>query len=222
MTQPRPEINGNQLIIFYDIITKNLTDQFYIWIEIKNSKGEIIKAKALSGDIGANVKAGSNKKIIWSPEQDSIYLDEEVFVEVKAEKYVKSFNKGSMILKSMVLPGWGQTEISNGKPWWVAGIAVYGTLAGGYIYHKKYLDSYDSYKIQEDPLKRADLLDQTQKYLDISTVMLYSAVSAWAINVLWVALTPNKYQPLQHVKFSLYSSPVPSNGGVLLSLRYDF
>lgn len=222
LTQPRPELNGNQLIIFYDIITKNLADQFYIWIEMKNSKGEIIQAKALSGDIGANVKAGNNKKIIWSPEQDSIYLDEEVFVEVKAEKYIKSFNKGSMILKSMALPGWGQTNIYNGKPWWVAGIAVYGTLAGGYIYHKKYLDSYESYKIQEDPLERADLLDQTQKYLNISTVMLYSAVSAWAINVLWVALTPNKYQPLQHVKFSLYSSPAPYNGGVLLSLKFDF
>ena len=122
----------------------------------------------------------------------------------------------------MVLPGWGQTNISNGKPWWVAGIAVYGTLAGGYVYHKKYLNSYDSYKTQEDPLKRADLLDQTQKYLNISTVMLYSAVSAWAINVLWVALTPNNYQPLQHVKLSLNSSPDLYNRGVLLSLRFDF
>lgn len=61
LSQPRLEPEGNQLIIFYDIITKNLTDQFYIWVEIKKSNGEIIKANALSGDVGANVKAGSNK-----------------------------------------------------------------------------------------------------------------------------------------------------------------
>lgn len=222
LTQPRLEPDGNQLNIYYDIISKNLSDQFYIWIEIKKSNGEIIKANALSGHVGANVKAGSNKKIIWSPEQDSVYLDDEVSVEVKAEKYIKSFNKGSMILKSMAFPGWGQTEISNGKPWWVAGIAVYGTLAGGFIYHKKYLDSYESYKSQEDPVNRADLLDQTQKYLNISTVMLYSAVSAWAVNVLWVALTPDKYQPLKNAKFSFYPATNPSDGSLLISLKLDF
>jgi hypothetical protein len=222
LSQPRLESDGNQLIIFYDIVSKDLSDQFYIWVEIKKSNGELIKANSLSGDVGANVKAGSNKKIIWSPEKDSVYLDDEVSVEVKAEKYLKSFNKGSMILKSMALPGWGQTEISNGKPWWISGIAVYGTLAGGIIYHKKYLDSYEAYKVQEDPVNRADLLDQTQKYLDISTVMLYTAASAWAVNVLWVALTPNKYQPLKNAKISFYPATNPSDGSLLMSLRLDF
>jgi hypothetical protein len=222
LSQPRLEPDGNQLIIFYDIVSKDLSDQFYIWVEIKKSNGELIKANSLSGDVGANVKAGVNKKIIWSPEKDSVYLDDEVSVEVKAEKYLKSFNKGSMILKSMVFPGWGQTEISNGKPWWIAGIAVYGTLAGGIIYHKKYFDSYEAYKIQEDPVNRADLLDQTQKYLDISTVMLYTAASAWAVNVLWVALTPNKYEPLKNAKISFYPATNPSDGSLLMSLRLDF
>ncbi len=222
LTQPRLEPDGNQLLIFYDIITKNSADQFYIWVEMKKSNGEIIQAKALSGDIGPNIKAGNNKKIIWSPEQDSIYLDEEVSVEVKAEKYIKAFNKGSMILKSMVFPGWGQSEISKAKPWLLTGVAVYGTLAGGYIYHKKYLDSYDSYKTEEDPLIRADLLDQSQKQLNISTVMIYSAISAWAVNVLWVAFTPDRYQSLQHVNFSLNTSPGPYNGGLIFSVRLDF
>jgi hypothetical protein len=222
LTRPRLLIDGNQLIIFYDIISKNSNDQFYIWVEIRKANGESIETKTFSGNIGANVKAGKDKKIIWTPEQDSIYLDEDIFVEVKAEKYIKSFNKGSLMLKSAVFPGWGQTEISNGKPLWFAGIAVYGTLAGGYIYHKKYLNSYDSYKTEEDPLKRVDLLDQTQKQLNISTVMLYSAVSAWAVNVLWIAFIPNKYHPLQNVKLSVNSSPGPYNRGLLFSLRFDF
>jgi hypothetical protein len=222
LTKPRLVINGNQLLIFYDIITKNSADKFYIWVEMEKANGDKILAKAFSGDVGGSVKAGNSKKIIWASEQDSIYINEEVFVEVKAEKYIKSLSKGSMMFKSTVFPGWGQTNISKGKPWWLTGIVAYGTLAGGYLFHKSYLKSYDSYKIEKDLIKRADLLEQTQKQHNISTVMIYSAASAWVVNVLWVAFTPNRYQPLQHVEFSLNSSPGPYNGGLLLSLRLDF
>jgi hypothetical protein len=52
--------------------------------------------------------------------------------------------------------------------------------------------------------------------------MLYSAVSAWAVNVLWVALTPNKYQPLKNAKISFYPATNPSDGSLLMSLRLDF
>ncbi len=222
LTQPRLELDGNRLIIFYDIVSQHSSDKFYIWIEIKSSNGEIIDAKSLTGDIGDDIKVGKNKKIIWSPEQDSIYLDEEIFVEVKAEKYIKSYNKGSMIIKSMVFPGWGQTNINKGKPWWLTGVAVYATLTGSYLYNKKYHDSYDLYVKEEDPIKRNNFYYQTQKQLDISTIMLYSAASAWALNVLWVVLTPQKYQPIKHAKISLNPSASPFNGRLLLSLRLDF
>jgi hypothetical protein len=223
LTQPRLEPNGNHLNIFYDIITKHSTDQFYIWVEImKKSNGEIIQAKSLSGDIGENVKAGTNKKIIWSAEQDSIYLNEDIVVEVKAEKYTKSFNKSTVILKSVVLPGWGQASISGSKSWWLASITAYGTLTGGYIYHKKYLQSYESYKAEPDPLKRQDLLKQTQNELSISTIMLYTSASVWAANILWVAFSPCKYQPLKHTKLSINSVPDFYNGGFLFSLKLDF
>jgi hypothetical protein len=149
-------------------------------------------------------------------------LNDKISVEVKGEKYIKSFNKGSMMLKSAVFPGWGQTNMNKGKPWWLTGVAVYGTLAGGYLYHSKYIKSHNSYKAEEDPLKRKALLEQTQKELNTSSVMLYTAVSAWAVNLLWVALTPERYQPLQHVNFSFNPSRGPYNGSLLLSVRLDF
>jgi len=222
INQPRLQIEGNQLLIFYDIITEKEPDQFYIWVEIEKANGEKIKAKSLSGDIGENQKSGNDKKIIWSPEQDSIYIDEEIFVSVKAEKYTKSFNKGSAMLKSALLPGWGQTKISQGKPWWLTGVAFYGTLAGGYLYNQKYHRSYDSYKLQEDRDLRAELYDKTQKQQNIFTGMIYSAAALWAANVLWVAITPNTYKPLQHTILSFNSSPTAFNRGLLVSLRFDF
>lgn len=222
ITKPRLERDGSNLLISYDIIARNPTDQFFVWIEIKNSNGNVLQAKALRGDIGPDIKQGNNKKIIWSPEQDSIFLDEEISVEVKAEKYIKSFNKGSMILKSVVLPGWGQTNIRNGKPWWITGVGVYGAIAGSYLFHKKYSDSYESYKAEIDPVKRANLLKQTNKELKTSTVLIYTAVSAWAADLLWVALTPNNYKPLQHTKLSVNSALNPYNRGLTFSLMFDF
>lgn len=222
ITQPRLEIEGNQVLISYDIIAKNVSDKFYIWIEVKKSDGEKINATALSGDVGADIQAGNNKKIIWDPERDSVFLNEDIFVNINAEKYIKSFNKGSMVLKSAIFPGWGQTKISQGKPWWLLGAAVYGTMAGGYLYHKKYHKSYESYKNEEDPLIRADLLEQSEKQLKISKSMIYSATAVWALNVVWVALIPDRYQPLQHMKLSIKSSQDLYNKGVLLSLKFDF
>ena len=116
ITQPKLDYDGNQLSILYDLITRKSSDKFYVRIEIENANGLAIQAKTLSGDVGENVTPGNNKKIVWIPEQDSVYLNEDVIVEIKAEKYIKSFNKGSMMLYSTVFPGWGQTKISKGKP----------------------------------------------------------------------------------------------------------
>ena len=66
------------------------------------------------------------------------------------------------------MPGLGQTKISKGKPYWLTGVAAYGALAGGFIVHQSYLKTYDSYRVEEDPLKRKDLFDKTQKQMNIS------------------------------------------------------
>jgi hypothetical protein len=214
--------DGKQLHISYDVINKNQSDQFYVWVEIEKKNGESISVKALSGDVGEMIKSGTNKHITWVPGNDSVFLDEEVFVEVKAERYIKLFNKGSAILKSTVFPGLGQTKISNGKPWWLTGVAAYGALAGGFIVHKKYLNTYDSYRIEEDPASRSDLLDQAQNQMNLSTALIVSGAAVWAANIFWVALTPNKYQPLKNLNLSLDQSQGPLRGSTLITLRYNF
>jgi hypothetical protein len=222
ITPAKLEFDGNKLLISYDIITKNQSDQFYIWVEIEKKNGEPIPAKALSGDIGEKIKAGLSKTIIWVPEEDSIFLNEEVFVEIYAEKYVKSFNKGSMLLMSTAFPGLGQTKISKGKPWWLIGIAAYGTLATGLIVHKNYLKTYDSYHIEENPSIRADLFAQAQRQSNISSALIISGATIWVVNILWVGLTPNKYKPLQHLKISLNQSTGTFKRTPLLTLKLNF
>jgi hypothetical protein len=222
ITPTKLEFDGKNLLISYDILDSNQSDQFYVWIIIEKKNGEPILAKALSGDLGEFVKSGINKQIIWNLEKDSIFLNEEVFVEIKAEEYAKSFNKASMVLLSTVIPGLGQTKVNNGKPWWLTGLVAYGALASGLIVHKNYLETYASYRIEDNPSIRADKYDQALKQMNISNTLIISSVAIWVSNILWVSLTPNKYKPLKHVQLSLKQSTSPYKSTTLLTLRLNF
>lgn len=223
ITTPKLKFDSTQLLISYDIINKNPADRFYVWLEMNKENGEPIRMKSLSGDVGDSITAGENKKITWIPEADSVFLNEEVFVEVKAEKYIKSFDKVSMMLMSTAVPGLGQAKISKGKPWWLLGVAGYEVLAGGFLYHNKSDKTFSLYQLEkEDPDKRADLFNQYNKQMNISNALIVSGAVIWAANILWVAFTPNKYQPLQHIKFSSDQSTFLNNRTMLLTLRFNF
>lgn len=221
LTSPKLEFDGKKLQISYDIVNYKTSDQLFVWVEIQKRNGEPLKAASLSGDIG-DIKAGKRKVITWIPENDSLFLNEMVDVEIKAEKYVKSFNKGSMMMLSLVMPGLGQTKISNGKPYWIMGVAAYGTLAGGLIYNSKANKSYEQYQVEEDPKKRSELFDQTQKQMNMSGAMFISSAAIWTANLFWVIATPNRTQPLKYGKVALVPYADPLRGNTLLTMRVNF
>jgi hypothetical protein len=222
ITPPKLDFDGRQLSISYDFVNSRQSDKFYVWVEMEKKNGEQIKPKSISGDIGGKIKAGEKKLITWVPGNDSVFLNEMVSVEVKAEKYVKSFHKGSMMLLSTVIPGLGQTKISNGKPFWLTAVAAYGALGGGFIVHNNYSTTYKSYLGEEDPSKRANLLTKAQNQLNTSNVLIISGAALWVANIFWVAVTPDRYKPLQHMQLSLDQSTGPFKGPGLLSLRFKF
>jgi hypothetical protein len=221
ITTPKLIFEDNQLVISYDLISKTQSDKFYVWVEMEKKNGERIEPKALSGDIG-DVKAGKDKKIIWVPEKDSVYIDEEMSVEIKAEKYGELFNKGNLILLSAAVPGLGQTKISKGKPYWLTALAAYGALAGGIISHSSYIKNYDGYRMEEDISKRADLYNQAQMQMNTSRVLLVSSAALWTANIIWVTMMPNMYKPLQHLSFSLEKTPGYFKGTTLLTMKFHF
>lgn len=223
ITPPRLSFDGYRLLISYDLISKDISDEFYVWIEIQNKNGELLNVKALSGDVGEYVASGNSKRISWIPEKDNVFLNEEVTVEVKAEKYTKSFNRGSVILLSTALPGLGQTKISKGKPWWLMGVAAYGAMAGGIIVRNSSLATYDSYNAELDnPAVRADLYDKYNKQAGISNAMFISGTIVWVVNIIWTGLAPNPYQPLKHIKVSMNQLTYPASGEVFLALKFNF
>jgi hypothetical protein len=222
ITEPKLAFDGYKLTITYDLVSKDHSDIFNIWVEMRNHEGAPIRAYSFKGELGDSIKPGNSKIITWVPEEDAMFLDEDISVELKGEKYEKSFNKGSMILSSTIVPGLGQAKISKGKPWWLTSIPAYGALAGGLIFHKKYTDTYNAYLSETDAVERSDLFDQSQKQKTLSGALFLTSAVIWVSNIIWVAATPDKYKPMQHTKVSVNSVPFNHERITLLSFKVDF
>ena len=197
---------NENLFINFDLSDKNY---FYeIDIEITNSDGSKIHAIAFSGDIGSNIKPGKNKSIIWDLEKDNIVLDEAISVRIVARLLPKSFNKSNLIIKSTVWPGWGQTNLTNGKPYWIIGFAGTACIAGSYIYNQKSLNSYDKYKDAISVSDSDKYYNQATEHDNTSKILAYSAIGIWAANIIWVSLMPNDRKlKITKQKLSLHVSP---------------
>ena len=85
VTKPRLELSNENLIIEYNILNTDPSDLFEVWIEVTNASGFMINAQSLSGDVGEDITGGSNKRILWNLANDNILLDEEIYVEIRAE-----------------------------------------------------------------------------------------------------------------------------------------
>jgi len=85
VSRPELSLKENGISIAYKLLNSSESEKFTIRIEITDSNSRIINAKSLSGDIGQHIPGGLNKEIFWDIEADSIFLDEEIFVQVYAQ-----------------------------------------------------------------------------------------------------------------------------------------
>jgi len=84
VSEPVLSLKNGKVLIEYQLLNTSKSEKFSIRIDITNQLGKTIDARSLSGDVGKGVSGGGNKRIIWDIEADSIYLDEDIFVEVYA------------------------------------------------------------------------------------------------------------------------------------------
>ena len=196
-----------------------------MWIEIVNSSGIKINANALSGDLGSNIKAGKNKSIIWDIANDNIFLDETISVKIVAKLIPKPYSKGKLVMQSTIWPGWGQTKLNNGKPYWLIGCAGVACLAGSYMYNQQSVNSYDKYITAITAQESDKYYDQAIQQDNTSKIFTYSAIGIWAANIIWVALSPNESKNrISSQKISLRVLPVnvgSNNTSVSLGLSLN-
>ena len=223
ITTPSVSFLDNQLLIDFGITNAKPSDHFYVWLEITCHSGAVLEPKSLSGDIGENIKAGPGKQIIWDLGKDNIRINEEIFVQVKAEKMIKDFNKGTAILLSAAVPGLGQSRVYGGKPVWIAGIAAYGCLVSSVALNRIAYNEYQDYKMITELQDRNELYDKVQSKDKISEICAYTAGGIWLANIIWMAATPNRYhRPAAEANFSIRPTYNEYLNKPQISLTYRF
>ena len=78
------ELVSDNLIVTYDIVNYKPKEMFTVALNIYTAQENKIKALALSGDINNNISGGDRKKIVWDVKKDSIFIDNDIYVEVVA------------------------------------------------------------------------------------------------------------------------------------------
>lgn len=228
VTKPHLAISNDILTITYDIIDTNPDDLFNIWLEITDSSGNEINANTLKGDIGNNIKPGENLKISWDLRADNMYMNKTINVIILAEKTAPAIASevkvGNVILKSAVFPGWGLTELSNGKPYWIMGVAATGCLGSSIYFNRKAHASYDEYLTSTDD-------DIFPYWRDADKQNTISQLLAWSAAVIWIAdlgivtikaVSMNKsFKESQLNAFSISPGIDPYTNTALLSFRYN-
>jgi len=76
-------VDRDQLIVTYDIIKAKSNERFNISIIVRTISGITYNPKAVTGDVGENVFGGKGKRIVWDIAKDNVFIEDEIFVEVK-------------------------------------------------------------------------------------------------------------------------------------------
>ena len=215
--------HSDTLTITYDIIQAERKELFDISLVVTTASGKLIRPRAVSGDVGPNVKGGGRKQIHWDLNRDQIFLNEEIEVEIEAialgvpEKFV---SRGKAVLLSAVVPGLGITKLNKGGPYWIMAIATYGAAAGSAAFYFLADDNYSKYLVATDMDKRNSYYDKAESQNMISDILMYSAGAVWLGNMIWTLAHPNKTKSAKGLSFGGSYDPVM--GRPVFALRYRF
>ena len=154
------KIDGNQMVITYNIENFSENESFYINAEIFYETGEKIFSESFSGDNRGNIKGGSNKTVIWDMSKDVDKLEGAIYIEITAipeaisgvpetEVTKHSYSIAGILIPSLVFPGYGNTRVRH-KPYWILGITGYGSLVTSYMFNKSAASCYNKYKTERN------------------------------------------------------------------------
>lgn len=187
VSDARPELIGDKLHIYYDILNSQPSDRFDVSLSITDDAGNAIRASSVTGDIGENIAGGNNKLIIWDIIADHVEVDFDIVVIAEAPEVNesgKSFSRSGLILQSLVVPGLGMTRLT-GDPHWIRGAVAYSCLAGSIVLNKLAIDTYSDFQNANSIDEANSLLEKSTQQDNISEVLAYTALGIWIVDFVW-------------------------------------
>ena len=227
-------LEGDNLIITYDIEKAKTGETFNVGVNISTAKGTKINAFALTGDVGPGVYGGKFKRITWNLEEDNVYIDDEIFVEVTAESesYARPGGKtrtgkvsvGGAMLRSLVFPGWGNSYAKGGGAYWLMGVAAYGALGTSLYFNNQAYDQYEDYQNTLDGDERDQLYQDASDSYNMQQNLMYAAGAIWVIDLIWTGIQAgNVNRKARESKLSMgyYYDPVVRTPMFSLKLKLN-
>jgi hypothetical protein len=109
-------------------------------------------------------------------------------VNEEKESYGSSVKPGSNLLLSALLPGWGLTRLSNGKPYWLIGVAGVGCIASSVYFNKIAASNLDNYLDSSDPDNFDTYYNTGQRQYNTSKALAWSAAAIWVadLGIVWI------------------------------------
>jgi hypothetical protein len=206
-------VEGESLIITYDIVKASGNEAFDVSINITTTSGKKISAYALTGDIGAGVYAGKYKRITWDLKKDNVYIDDEILVEVIAmsAQAATGASVGGALLRSAVWPGWGNSYAKDGGAYWLMGFVAWGAAGGAFYYNNQAYNAYEDYKGATTSGERDQFFQDAEDHKAMQTNLMIAAGAIWAIDLIWTGIQANNANrniPKNKVSLGYYYDPM--------------
>lgn len=245
VSEPVLSLKNGRVHIEFQLLNSSRSETFTVRAVITDQGGNSIQAKSLSGDLGKGVSGEGNKRIIWDIEADSIFLDEDIFVEIYAlpetpaiavippEEEVreksssgKKLNRTALIAQSLAFPGLGLTRLNPGSPHWLRGVAGYGCLAGSIYFNRRAWSNYQDYLGSENPTNVDDLFNKAYNEKKTSGILAYTALGIWVLDLAWTIIGTSGMNSdqlsMKQKKLSIGTTLEPVSNIPLIALRYKF
>jgi hypothetical protein len=211
---------GQQKIILWNMAADNIFISENIYVEVVSEKVKTIAELFLKSPPADSLHAkkaesGTGKK------DDGSVMANKMETNITEVPYKKN-----NFLLSAIVPGWGLTRLSNGKPYWLIGFAGFGCIATSIYFNHKAVSSYDSYKESIDVNVYPDYFKRSEQQYLISNMCAYSAIAIWVIDLGVVAFRAQKVSrsiPGQNLtRVSIGSGYQGSTITAFVSLNYRF
>lgn len=186
---------NNTIEIQYDLKSGD-NKSYQINLFYSNDGGKTFKGpvERVSGDVGAQISSGTNKKIYWN----YFYEDEEftgenlVFtIRATAMSTTNALASNKLLgpeaaLYSLVVPGLGDYKVRTGNSYWLLTVGTWGLMGSGLIARSGARKSYDDYLNATDLSSAdksfADAENQFKAFRALNTI----AIAIWAADVVGV------------------------------------
>lgn len=237
-------IEGDNMIITYDIEKAKTGESFIVSVSVTTKSGNKINAYSLTGDVGKGVFGGKYKRITWDLVKDNVYLDDEIQIEVflqsekdanigvveketkptlKTQASAKSVSVGGALIKSLVFPGWGNRYVKDGGAYWLMGVLAYGAVGGAVYFNNEAYNAYEDYKVTEDATERDQFYKDAEDFQGKQKALMYTAAAIWAADLIWTGIqagNANRKARTSKVSMGYYYNPAARQPMVSLSYRF--